>query len=781
MFEPESYIAQYRQLQHGPARLRAMKEAIKAADEAGDAVWRFRFRDRYISESIFESDDVDAMVMFPEMLALYDSTPELQEDPDNRHRLMWDFKNVLGNAHEFTHIPLTQIHMMFDEFRNRCEQYGYSLRIYYYLLEKLADTTANPLPEEEIGKYLTMPEDDLKDCPACEADHRVAMALRYGHPDEAKKLSEPIFSGEIHCADVPECTYGSWIRYDLKTGDYAHARTAAKRLYPLLRNRMDLLDEIGTLLLFYAETDRTLGINIFRKELHNYLSCRNHRMKFAFAAGAYHLFRSMESPELHMVLPQDFPLFSAEHCYQTAALRDFFRSEARPLAEAFDRRNGNSAMSDRLEETYPAYDSTAADLVHADAEPSLSALAAVCKQLPASLTAEDVRAAIEQDGRFRVELFSQSDENPGVLGLHIAAGSEDGADIYQVILTVREVPPADDFRPASPVPRQLKEEIEASEGVILAVMPFADKQPDLALHFQIRLLHILAPDAVAYLDLSRLKVLPAGWVKLASESDVPPLVDYLYTLRLSGNEQENGIWITTAGLRCCGLRELEIWDADKENYGKYADLLCYIAERTLIRQQLPDAGEPFPAVRREGGETLRCTWLPASQAAAEYPEADSGCLPVRTEFLGEEAADAAGNAVLFAFDGEAADGSLRHSRLRLTAEDFEQFRYGSYIISDRKTAALAQERYGIFRDLFARAPEEAYACVRIGGGDDAEEIWMQLKAVTEDGLTGILTAESAAGPEGTEYTAQKGQVTDFSMQLAGLRIRPNTAYLALEL
>ena len=58
---------------------------------------------------------------------------------------------------------------------------------------------------------------------------------------------------------------------------------------------------------------------------------------------------------------------------------------------------------------------------------------------------------------------------------------------------------------------------------------------------------------------------------------------------------------------------------------------------------------------------------------------------------------------------------------------------------------------------------------------------MQLKAVTEDGLTGILTAESAAGPEGTEYTAQKGQVTDFSMQLAGLRIRPNTAYLALEL
>ena len=74
MFDAEQYLKEYRQLEHGAPRLRALKKAIQAADEAGNAEWGFRFRDRCMHDSIFDSDIVDAMVTFPEMIRLYDSS-----------------------------------------------------------------------------------------------------------------------------------------------------------------------------------------------------------------------------------------------------------------------------------------------------------------------------------------------------------------------------------------------------------------------------------------------------------------------------------------------------------------------------------------------------------------------------------------------------------------------------------------------------------------------------------------------------------------------------------
>ena len=781
MFDAEKYIAEYQETERGAARLRAIKKAYLAADEAHDDEWSFRFRYRYLNESTFQSDDVDAMVIFPELTALYDRSELLQADDENLHDLLWAFKLVLENAAEFYHISMEQIEQFFAEFRRRLEQGGKSLRTYYYMREKMTEYFGNPMPADEYGKYADMPADDLKDCTACEISHSVRMALMQNNPARARELGKPIFSGELHCGNVPENTYAAWIDYDIRTGNYGDARKIAKRLYPMVRHEMDKLSEIGSLLHFYAVTDRHTGVTIFRNELRNFLSCRNHWMRFQFAAGAYRLFDHMEAEHFGLILPQEFPLWNEDHSYQRDDLRKYFYDEAKMLAEKFDSRNGNTVLTDSLSADDPAYDEEAVDMIHGDAEQTPSVLAAVCPTLPDVLTTESVRKTLEEDGRFSAVL-AHAEEERGMLIFQIAENNAT-ENIYQVMLVCQPVPPIRDFRPASPIADDVADAVQNAEGVVVCVMPFEEKQPDLALHFQIKLMNLLFPGAVAYFDYSRRKLLPAGWVALQAQTDVPPLVDYLYNLQLHGNDSSDALWIKTQGLQCCGLREIEILDADKQNYPRYCDLLCFAAERILLRGEMSDAQEPFSVVHKRDNSQVVCTWVPVSEARADYPDDNAGGMKLRTELLGDEAGELESNAVLYLYDGEAPDGSSRRKRLgTLTEADFDQFCYGTYISTGRKIAALARERYGIFAAAAEKFPENAYVCVLVRNDDEEDEVWVKVTAAEEKLIRGELAEDCIAGKTGDPITAEPEQLTDFSLRLdENLVIHPNTAYIALEI
>ena len=351
------------------------------------------------------------------------------------------------------------------------------------------------------------------------------------------------------------------------------------------------------------------------------------------------------------------------------------------------------------------------------------------------------------------------------------------------MLVCQPVPPVEDFRPASPISDDLAEAVSNAEGVVLCIMPFEEKQPDLALHFQLRLMNLLFPGAIAYLDYSRRKLLPAGWVVMQAQSDVPPLVDYLYNLQLHGGPDSDALWIRTEGLRCCGLREIEILDATKQNFPRYCDMLCFAVERILLREEMTDAKEPFEVVRKNDNSSVVCTWVPVSEAKADYPANDAGGMALRMKMLGDDAADLDDNAVLYLYDGEAPDGSQRRRRLNaITDAEFDTFCYGSYIATGRKIAALAQERIGIFAVLVEKAPENAYACVRVEADGDSDEVWMKATKADEHQITGLLTDDFLAGKAGDVYQAAKEQLTDFSVRLdENLVIHPNTAYIALEI
>ena len=780
MFDAEQYIKEYQPLAHGAPRVRALKKAIQAADEAGSDEWSFRFRERCMHDSIFDSDIVDAMVVFPELMELFDRSETLQADDEYRDKLMWCFKWILGNAADFANITLDEIERYQAEFKRRLELYGYSMRPYYYLREKISEETRRPLPEAEYRLYRKEPEDTLKDCKACEASHDVMIELMLGHREEAEKLSEPLFSGELHCAEIPQNTYANWIDFDVAAGDFGHAKKLAKRLYPMIKNDASMLREVGALLHIYAHADRQIGTTVFRQKLPDYMSCRNHWQRFSFAMNAYRLFSHMKMEQFTLILPEEFPLYQKDHRYKSAELRDYFYGEAKALAEKFDARNGSTAFTDELNAEEPVYDEQAVDLIHGDTEQTPSIIGAVCTVLPDELTVESVANSLEQDGMFRV-VMSHADEE-GFLAFQIGVGG--GDEIYQVMLMCQPVPPVEDFRPASPISDDVPDAVRNAEGVVMCFIPFEEKQPDLALHFQLRVLHRVCPGAVAYLDYSRRKLLPSGWVALAAESDVPPLVDYLYNLQLHGAADSDYIWVTTQGLRCCGIRELEILDATKENYARYCDLLCFAAERILLRGELTDARTPFTVLRKSDNSAVVCTWVPASEAENDYPEGDAGGMALRMQMLDEEGKkDFGSNAVLYLYDGESESGEPKRRRLNtITPEEFEQFCYGTFISTARKTAALAQERYAILREMFTHKPETTYVCVSYETEDDEDDIWMKVTAAEEERISGTLAADCLAGKAGAAFESTPDQLRDYSVRInEQLVIHPNTAYIALDL
>ena len=771
MFDPTEYIEAYKNLPHGTERLSAIANAVSAADEANDAKGRLYFRLAYLRESFFACEDTAALSVLNEVLEISDAHSELTAD--ERLTTMKVVRDILEQLPQYADIAESELDSYADAFAVRCEQYGYSPRALRFLSEKRAVLTGHMPPAEELGTFADEQKDELSECEAREFSFQVFAALQRGDKQTAAALSKPIFSGELRGENALPETYAAWIADALKNGDYGLARRYARTVYPMVHGNKHLLSVVGLLLRVYAKVDRTLGCNILRRELENFLTCKCDYQRMQFALGAYRLFAGTESPEVSLVLTKSFPLFESDSRYQIAKLRGYFYEEAKASAERLDARSGNTAYMKQLQGSDAKYRANAKDYTHGYAEPEASVLGALCKKLPARLNAQSVMQLLNSDGRMHVELTSADPQN-NALQFQITEGEY----LFRVAVTVE--PPANimEFRPATPVPTSLQQTAKNAEGTVICLMPYDEIQPDIALHFQMKFLQMLCPDALVFLDITRRKLLDKDWMAMEAYSQVPPLVDYLYNLSLYGGENDDTLWILTEGFRCCGMREIEILDANKENYPRLCDFLCFTAERLLLQGELPDAGEPFTVVQKQDGTPVVCTWLPVSKALAYYPKEDAGCTKARAEMLGKNADELADNAVLFLYDGETMDGTPKLKRLgTLTAEDFEQLCYGQFIATGEKTAALAKERYDIFAKCVSQPHDEAYAAVQYETDEDSDEIWMKVTAADAEKIVGTLADDCLAGKQGDAFTAERDALRNFSVKNKDIVVQPNTAYL----
>lgn len=329
----------YEALPHGEQRLQAIKKAIALADAEKDYEFMYQFRSDLMSESEFHNDSFQAFITFPEMIKLFDEhEKELEE---YQYDYMWDFKWILSDCRDFYQVSKEKVYELFDEFRSRCERYGYSLRPYYQNLYRF-EAECNPqTAKKAYQKFVLSKRDIMCDCYACELDTMVDYELDNASVDRALETAYPILSGQVKCANIPRATYSDIMHQYYKLGDFEKAEEYRKKCYRLISKEPSYLDTIGRMIMLYSKTDLSKGAKLFEKHLAWELNSRNYNSKMEFYIGAAALFTksAKKKAEIKLNLSEKFELYRDDGIYSVEALAEYYRKKALDLIDKFDKRN----------------------------------------------------------------------------------------------------------------------------------------------------------------------------------------------------------------------------------------------------------------------------------------------------------------------------------------------------------------------------------------------------------------------------------------------------------
>lgn len=336
-YNPDALRDAYRALQSGDPRMRAIRTAIAAAEQANDDAAAVRFHQDLIKESVFSGDRYQALVDFPQYLAIMQRNPELKQE--NLRDTLWMFKWIVEAATEFWQIEKKQVLQWFSEFRRELTSNGYSLRTWYEKRAIFFSYCDRAKMRMDYDDFLSAPKDDMCDGEASELDSMVRFELAIGNRDRALNAAERIFRRNLRTEEVPCKTYHYLLADALQNGDTESADKYAAPLRALCSGQRFQLEPIGQILCYDALTDPVRGLLFYQRNLLLREGSRNPFLCFWFDRGAAKLLRT--AAEKGCALPD----LTAEALADRAA--EYLES-CRALAEKFDERNRSDAFAASL-------------------------------------------------------------------------------------------------------------------------------------------------------------------------------------------------------------------------------------------------------------------------------------------------------------------------------------------------------------------------------------------------------------------------------------------------
>ncbi len=353
-------------LENGASRRNGIRRALEAALEKQDHNGAMELYHELIREDIFHCDNQQAILVFPEYLSFFESHPELQKE--FKRDVMWCFKWIINNMDEFYQISLTQIDNIFEQYAAFCRKYNYSLRTYYEFLSIFIQNNCMPgeafrglTAKEAFQKMLKTKRDALSDCPACELDREFDYYLNAeDNLEKALEVIEPVFSGRLYCAEVPETTYSNLSVYYFDHGKLNDAVKYATKSYRLIRNQSapesDFFNSLSDTAMIIAYREPQKALKMLRDLLPAAAVSHNAKGCFVFFRAAYHVMLNLDKEGYHhvrMKLPfKEDSIYQPDNQYQISDLKDYFFEKAAFYAQKLDRRNGNSMLTDKLDKTY---------------------------------------------------------------------------------------------------------------------------------------------------------------------------------------------------------------------------------------------------------------------------------------------------------------------------------------------------------------------------------------------------------------------------------------------
>ncbi len=152
-----------------------------------------------------------------------------------------------------------------------------------------------------------------------------------------------------------------------------------------------------------------------------------------------------------------------------------------------------------------------------------------------------------------------------------------------------------------------------SAGLALTVKMLFGEDNLMSFHLQVKLIYTMLPNICGIVDHASFSILSGRWVRLTSQSSIPPAPSYLY--RIHAVNDEDSVWLHTHGLNRCGSIELEIIDAflEDNSYRTLGTLMEILATRAIDGNLKTEPEEPIPV-----GAGIVVTWKKWEEAIKEF-------------------------------------------------------------------------------------------------------------------------------------------------------------------
>ncbi len=622
MFQAESLIEQIREAEHGTARMQLMADAIAQADDAAAHYWRIYFRFEYIQESVFYDDNFKAIIMFPTLLQVFDEHPELEDDTYDD--VMQAYKWILENMACYYQISREEIERYYEDYKQRCEKYGFSLRVYYMKKSKFYLPIDVEKAKELYHAFRETKHDVNSDCEACEIHHAVTMALEFGEEEEAMRIAEPLLNGTKRCAEVPHITYGILTKHHLYAGNLTEAAYYGRLCERYTQSGPEFLEETGYLLEMYSAIAPAEGWKLFKRNIENFVSCKNPRMRMSFARGAYRLLQSA-SKEIEYTNSRFLnvlPLTKSEDGYRMEDVAAYFYQIAKEQSQLIDKRNGTDYYQKILEIKLPEasenfFDEEAVKSEHGIVSGMHSGTMTAISASADALTVEEMKERLSALSEQLEVIAAESEETSEGEGLYLAFRFE--GKIYEAHLIWFDITQELIGKRCYALDDETFEAMHNAKKQLLMAINYSDDGM-LSLHLAMHILYTILPDMLGVIDLMTQKMYPANWVAFAGAFRNAVTPSDLFDLYITGTEESDEIWMTTHGLCTLGLRELEMVGANRENFGYFANLLYFAACNAAESSMLPDAGEPFASLQLDGGIDVSVAWGNTAAAVANMSD-----------------------------------------------------------------------------------------------------------------------------------------------------------------
>ena len=337
-------------------RLPLLRKAWEMADAQHDYEAQIQYRLDYISDCCFYQDVMETYVIFPEVLRLHDEHVKAYGYDSMTPNILWDYKWLLENAHEFYQISEKQFETLFEDCKRRYLEQGYSPRPLYSYRFMFYVNSDREKAKEAYQDFHNSKRDWRSDCHACERCKEVQFFLALDEFGRAARAAKPVIEGELKCAEQPECTIGDFLRYynvKLITGDADFAEPAGnlcEQLKRIIERKGTATSYMSEILLYYALQKPGKALGYYKKHGLYFEEIRNPMNKFHFGLAVLVFLSNLRGKETYkMELSPEFPFYRQDDTYSVKELTDYYMEKVSDIAQKLDARSQTSVYRQKLE------------------------------------------------------------------------------------------------------------------------------------------------------------------------------------------------------------------------------------------------------------------------------------------------------------------------------------------------------------------------------------------------------------------------------------------------